>query len=230
MHVTRKLLALAATAAALAASPASAQFYFKAPALANGPVTGAEPGILGQAFPGATPEEVRAALVWNLRAGLNVAALQCDFEPTLLTVGNYNGMIKTHAAELKDSYDTLTRYFMRTAASPKAGQAALDQFGTRVYSGYSTTSAQYMFCQTASEIGRQVRFAAPGTLGEVARQRMRELRASLVIWGEQQFPSYYNVGIPNVPDYFAIEGCWKNDAYDAKLCEKTRKKMAKQKR
>ena len=31
-------------------------------------------------------------MVWNLRAALNVAALQCQFGPTLLTLPNYNAI------------------------------------------------------------------------------------------------------------------------------------------
>src|SRR3546814_10219941 len=45
-------------------------------------VEGNEPN-LGFALPGATQSEYRAALLWSMRAGLNVAALQCQFEPTL---------------------------------------------------------------------------------------------------------------------------------------------------
>jgi hypothetical protein len=59
-------------------------------------VTGEEPGMTGPALPDATAPELRAALVWNLRAALNVAALQCQFEPTLMTLGNYNAFLKDH--------------------------------------------------------------------------------------------------------------------------------------
>jgi hypothetical protein len=80
MDVLRKLVA-AAILAGVAASPASAQFFFKSHDMAGQPVTGAEPGILPP-MPGATPAELDAALVWSLRSALNVAALQCQFEPT----------------------------------------------------------------------------------------------------------------------------------------------------
>jgi hypothetical protein len=212
------LMASAAAAAAFAASPASAQFFFKSPDMSGAPVTGEEPGIVGPALPGATPDELRAAMVWNIRAALNVAALQCQFEPTLLTLGNYNGMLKTHQAELNKSYDTLTNYFKRTNSTPKAGQTALDQFGTRVYSGYSTVTAQLTFCQVAGDIGQQIRFAPVGTVGDVARYRLRELRNSLVLGGEQQFPAYYSVSIPAMPP-FGNDLCWKKGVYTPKRCE-----------
>ena len=134
------------------------------------------------------PAEVRAGLVWNLRAALNVAALQCDFAPMLLTVDHYNAMIKDHSAELKAAFDTLNAYFVRTAKTKAAGQTAFDRFGTRTYSAFATVAAQYGFCQTASKVGTEAIFAPRGHLGDVAVNYMREMRNSLVPYGEQQFP------------------------------------------
>ncbi|MDD1451225.1 hypothetical protein NHF48_009950 [Sphingomonas sp. H160509] len=135
---------------------------------------------------------MRAALVWHMRAALNVAALQCQFEPTLLTVPNYNSILADHGEELKGAFDTLTKYFVRVnkAAGPKAGQTALDQFGTRTYSSFATVAAQYGFCQTAGSIGRDAVFAPRGHFADVALARSRELRNSLIPWGEQRFPRY----------------------------------------
>ena len=160
MLVRRIALALGAAVVGLCgALPASAQFYLKSHDFSGVPVTGADSDV-GIALPDATDAEQRAALVWNMRAALNVAALQCQFEPTLLSVDNYNAMLLDHQAELKDSFDTLTKYFARTNATKKAGQNALDQFGTRTYSSFVTVGAQYGFCQTAGSIGRDAIFAA----------------------------------------------------------------------
>lgn len=200
--------ALLATALcfAIAAQPAQAQFFWSPPDFSTPPVTGAEPS-LGLNLPGATPEELNAGLVWNLRAALNVAALQCDFEPTLLTVSNYNAMIAHHNKELQVAFDTLGKYFQRTAGKGKPGQQALDQYGTRIYSGYSTVQAQRNFCQTAGSIGRDAIFANRGALIEVARKRMGELKKSLVLTGERYFGtpgSSYTAAIPPLNDE-----CWK---------------------
>ena len=159
------------------------------------PVRGDEPGI-GQPMPGATPEELQASLVWNMRAALNVAALQCQFEPTLLSVPNYNAILYNHKDELKKSFDILTKYFTRTAKSVKAGQIALDQFGTRTYSSFTTVHAQFGFCQTAGMIARDAVFTPRGFFYELAGDRMRELRNSLVPWGEQRFPRGYRARRP----------------------------------
>src|SRR3954464_1583294 len=109
----RPALFAATLFSAIAAQPAQAQFFWSPPDLSTPPVTGAEPS-LGLNLLGATPEELNAGLVWNLRAALTVAALQCDFEPTLLTVSNYNAMIAHHNKELQQAFDTLGQYFQRT--------------------------------------------------------------------------------------------------------------------
>ncbi|HYZ49214.1 MAG TPA: hypothetical protein VE567_10015 [Sphingomonas sp.] len=188
-------------------SAASAAFFWKAPDLRGEPVTGVEPGVLTDAFPGATPAELRAALLWNLRSGLNVAALQCQFEPTLLTQNQYNTLLDNHRDELAKAYQTLSNYFKRT--SGKAGQTKLDQYGTRTYSSFSTVLGQYTFCEAAGSIGRQAIFAPKGQLYRVAEERLRELRKSLALAGEQQFNFWIPPYTPLLPPF--DERCWKKN-------------------
>lgn len=221
MFVPRIVFILAAAAGLVSAAPASAQFFMKPVDLRGEPVTGAEPGIAGPALPDATPVELRAALLWNLRAALNVAALQCQFEPTLLTLGNYNAILRDHEVELKHAYVTLEKYFVRVSKNnKKAGQNELDRFGTRVYSGFSTVSAQLTFCAVAGRIGHDALFAKPGTLGELAQSRMRELRNSLTPWDEQRWHNGQyrpiTAQIPMPP--FTDEKCWKKEQYVVKKC------------
>ena len=185
-----------AACAALVSMPgaASAALFWKTPDLRGAPVTGAEPGVITGPLTGATPAELRAALLWNLRAGLNVAALQCQFEPTLLTRNQYNAMLDNHRAELGQAYQTLSNYFMRT--DKKAGQTKLDQYGTRTYSSFSTVLGQLTFCETSGAIGREAIFAPKGQLHRVAERRMTELRKSLALSGEQQFIGPYSRRLP----------------------------------
>lgn len=215
--VRKKVLAVAtATMLMLAASPASAQFFFKSHDLSGPPVTGSEPGILPP-MPGATSDELTAALVWQLRSALNVAALSCQFAPTLLTVSNYNAIIKDHDAEFDAAQKTLNAYFDRVNKSKAKGLAAFDKFNTRVSSDFSPVSAQYTFCQTAGAVGQAVLFAPRGGVVAIARARMRELRNSLVGWGEQYFP--WRVTL-NVPFYIPQmdDRCWKEDEWRANRC------------
>ncbi|MBS0285488.1 MAG: hypothetical protein JSS15_13815 [Proteobacteria bacterium] len=204
-----------AAGALVGATPAAAQFFMQAKDLSGTPVVGNESG-LGPELPGATLDEQKAAIIWNVRAALNVAALQCQFEPTLTAVSNYNAMLVDHKAELKHSWDTLGKYFARMNKTPKAAQNALDQFGTRTYSSFTTVSAQYNFCLTANAVGRDVVFAPRGSFGTVALNRIRELRNSLTPWGEQRFPRYIYTQSPPLPRLDPI--CWKNGDWQVKKC------------
>jgi hypothetical protein len=219
MTVLRSVIAFSVAAAALAASPASAQFFMKSHDFSGAPVRGDEAGI-GLDLPDATEAELTAGLVWNLRAALNIAALQCQFEPTLLTVPQYNDMMIDHASELKTTYATLTKYFARKNKAPRAAQNALDQFGTRIYGSFSTTAAQFGFCQVASSIGRDAIFMPRGSLHLLAKQRMRELRNSLVPWGEQRFPR--GIGFDRTVLLPRMDPkCWKKNEWNAKACGAT---------
>ncbi|MFT3967203.1 MAG: hypothetical protein QM690_15110 [Sphingobium sp.] len=201
----RRMPALLAGAAFLAAAPAQAQLFWQPPDVSTPPLTGAEPGF-GTALPGATPAELQAALVWHLRAALNVAALQCDFEPTLLSTSNYNSMINHHRAELAGSFKTLADYFKR-ANGTVAGQKLFDQYGTRVYSSYSAVQGQIDFCQVAGKVGREAIFAPRGSLYKVAQQRLGELRGALVAKGDTVYgnPAYgFTATLPPLDNK-----CWK---------------------
>lgn len=202
----RAALGLAAMGAALTAQPAAAQFFWSPPDFSTPPLTDAE-AATALGLPGATPAEIKAGLVWNLRAALNVAALQCQFEPTLLSISNYNATIAHHDAELDAAQATLLGYFQRTVGKGKPGQMASDQYGTRIYSGYSTVQAQRGFCQAAALVGRQSIFAQRGTLNEVARSGLGSIKKSLILAGEQFYGDpgrSYSLALPSFDPK-----CWK---------------------
>jgi hypothetical protein len=195
--------AVAALAAAVPAAPASAYLFWVQPTFTGGPVEGDEPGI-GQPLPKATPAELRAHMLWNMRAGLNVAALQCQFSPILMTVANYNDLLSKNAAELNAAYKALGDYFKRV--NGKGWQAALDRYTTRTYNGFSTMHAQLGFCETASAIGRDARKLGRGHLTELAMDRMREFRNSLVPTGDMiRAPRAVPLGIRLLP---MDKKCW----------------------
>jgi len=206
----------AATVLALSSVSASAQFYLKHKDLSGPAVTGTEADI-GQLLPGATTAEQRASVTWNMRAALNVAALQCQFEPTLLTVDNYNALLTDHKDELKSSYDTLTKYFTRVNnKNVRASQQALDQFGTRTYSGFATVNSQFNFCRVAGDIGRDALFLPRGQFTQLALERMRELRNSLTPWGDQAIVRTGQPSPATLPRFEKV--CWKGSDYNVKRC------------
>ncbi len=198
-------LALTGFCLSLAAQPATAQIFWQAPDFRGSPIIPGEVGI-GVPLPGATPEELRASLAWQLRAGLNVMALQCQFDRTLLTENTYNTVLTNHKAELEASFKTITAYFKRVNKSPKAGQDALDRYGTKTYLGFSTVRGQLGFCQTAANIAHSTIFAPRGSFTGIAIERLRELRSSLVLAGEQQFR--FAVPRINLPLPSFEDRCW----------------------
>lgn len=170
--------ALAAIAALAAAAPAAAQLFLSEPDFRRGPIESNDP-IVGLPIPGATSAEYRAHLLWNLRSGLNVAALQCQFSPYLRAVPNYNALLAHHSTELARAYTALSNYFRRVHGAT-AGPRRFDDYSTTTYNNFSTLQAQMGFCQTATNIAKEALTRPKGELHLVAASRMRELRNSLV--------------------------------------------------
>lgn len=192
------------------AVPASAQMFWKSPDFRGQPVQGTEAGVVIP-LPGATASEVNANLVWTLRAGLNVAALQCQFAPSLMTVANYNQMLSHHGKELNTDYKTLQAYFRRKARSENEANGNFDRYTTSTYNSFSTLNGQRGFCQTAGSVGEQALMTPKGKLVATARERLRELRNSLApnedgINVRQQY-AFADTAVPGyAPDCFDKKG------------------------
>ena len=200
----RRVRATAAAAAllALAPAPAAAQLFFYAPELRTGPIEASDP-IVGEPLPGATPAEQRANLLWNLRAAMNVAALQCQ-STYMRGAPNYNGFIAHHAVELAAAYQALGKYFLRTNG-PK-GTSMFDQYSTRTYNSFSTTSVR-SFCQVATNTLKSGLRVPKGDLVPFAIAHMREVRNSLAPAFDK--PLTYNpylVQLPPLPNL--TDACW----------------------
>ena len=173
--------AVAALAAAAAGTPAPAQLFINDPDFRRGPIESNDP-LIGLPIPGATPAEYRAQMLWNLRSGLNVAALQCQFSPYLRAVSNYNALLAHHSRELATAYTTLSGYFTRLHGA-REGPRRFDDYSTTTYNNFSTLQAQMGFCQTATNIAKEALTRPKGELHVIASSRMRELRNSLVAAG-----------------------------------------------
>lgn len=124
-----------------------------------------------------TAAEREANAIWSVRAGLNVAALQCQFSQYLRTAQHYNAFLKHHADELNNAQVALAGHFKRVAGAK--GAANFDQFNTRLYNSYSTLDAQYQFCDAAGRVGREVLAIPKGKLGQLAVQLYPEMRIAL---------------------------------------------------
>jgi len=128
-------------------------------------------------LPNLTPTEARADKVWALRAGLNVAALQCQFSPFLATVPTYNALLRQHSDEMSSAFKTMTGYFVRTKG--KTGQRAFDSYATRTNQSWASFDGQISFCDTAAKVGRKALSVPKGQLGEFADAELAALRLSV---------------------------------------------------
>lgn len=203
----RRFYRVLATIAVGAAAPhaAQAQLYLAQPDFRPGPIEGSDP-LVGIPIPGATAAEYRATLLWNLRAGLNVAALQCQFSPYLRAVPNYNGILAHHSVELAAAYTVLGNYFKRVHGA--RGQKLFDDFSTATYNNFSTLQAQYGFCQTAAGISKEALATPKGELYPLAQRRLRELRNSLIPVTDRTMMGYnpFTIRLAPLPPYRA--DCW----------------------
>jgi hypothetical protein len=189
----------------LTTAPAAAQIYWQAPDFSGPPLTMLEPGLVTP-LPGATPTEEQAALIWNMRSGLNLAALQCGFEPLLRTEQNYNAMLTNHRDELAAAYGAIANYFKRTNKTAAASQKALDTYGTRAISSFSTVRGQLGFCHAAGRVGYTAMSAPRGSLLTVAMERLRELYNAQKYQPEQQFRTYVRPNEMRLPRF--ENECW----------------------
>jgi hypothetical protein len=195
------------------AAPAPAQIFLYDPPFQTGPIVASDP-LVGLAIPDANQNELRAHLLWNLRSGLNVAALQCQFSPFLRTVDNYNGLLAHHSAELASAYQTLEGYFRRVHG--RNGPRRFDDYSTQTYNNFSTLQAQFGFCQTAARIGRDALAARKGELHLIAAQRMRELRSSL----QPAYDSFYFTRAPVRLTPINLFDCSMLDGRERRNCER----------
>jgi len=124
-----------------------------------------------------TPKEAEANAIWNIRAALNIAALQCQFLPFLATVRTYNDILRQHSEELNQARLTLLDHFKRYDGAKY--QNTFDQYTTRTYNSFSTIDAQLPFCEMAGNVGREVLSLGKGGLGKAALRLNPLMRTSL---------------------------------------------------
>jgi hypothetical protein len=200
------LVAAALVAAGSAPDAVSAQLYLTKPDLKAGPIEPNDP-LVGLPLPGATPADYRANLLWNFRAGLNVAALQCQFSSFLRAAPNYNAFLAHHSEELANAYATLGAYF-KHRDGPVRGPKAFDEYSTQTYNNFSTLQAEYGFCQAAADILKAALATPKGQLFALATQRMRELRNSLIPASDPSSAPNNPYAITLAPIPSMADQCW----------------------
>lgn len=115
------------------------------------PPRGAAPNLT---IPVATPDGGYATLnrglttdaaLWHLRAGLNVAVLQCN-TGNPAGVDSYNRMLKAHAARFTAAFKALETQYRRGGGD---WQDRFDDAMTRVYNYFAQPPVRDQFCATA---------------------------------------------------------------------------------
>lgn len=99
--------------------------------------------------------------IWDMRAALNVAALQCQSDMMLALPDRYNTFLRLHEQELKRVYTSLV--------SKRGGQAKFDRINTQTYNRFATIKQKVAFCNKAADISIEAMNAAPDQLQTVAR-------------------------------------------------------------
>ncbi|WP_338466260.1 hypothetical protein RXV95_11895 [Novosphingobium sp. ZN18A2] len=111
-----------------------------------------------------------APAVWELRSGLNVAALTCRGRSRASVAPAYRRMLARHRALLSAAYqEEVHRY----------GARAFDHQQTRVYNRYSNQRSPERFCRTAASVAQEAGGMPSSRLSPAARGLVAQLQRSL---------------------------------------------------
>jgi len=108
--------------------------------------------------------------VWQLRSGLNVAALSCRGRGRAPVAGEYGKMLSRHRTLLAAAYKEEER---------RLGRAGFDRQQTRAYNRFANQRSPEKFCQTASELARSANRMDSADLAPAARGMVAELESRL---------------------------------------------------
>lgn len=132
------------------------------------PNVASRPASVAPAFEPARGET--SEIVWNLRAGLNVAALSCRGRDRRPVASDYARLLTHHR-------DLLAAAYRQEQA--RQGTAAFDRQQTRLYNGFANQASPTYFCQAAESIAQRANSLQSAALVTAAPRLLGELRASL---------------------------------------------------
>lgn len=135
-----------------------------------------------------------AQTTWNLRAALNVAALNCQDAQYANLLPNYSAFLTNFSRPLKAANDTITREF-RDRFGGRSYRAEQDSYMTRVYNFYALPPAQRNFCQAALDVSAESLAVAAADLESFSARSLPKLNFAF----EDFFRSYeqYQVDLAN---------------------------------
>ena len=139
--------------------------------------------------------------LWNVRSGLNVAALNCRSSTHLTLASNYSAFLQKHRRQLSRTNRTLASQYREEQG--RSYRDAQDAYMTRVYNYFALPPALPAFCDVAHEIGQEIVDVPAGELHvftETALPRMEavyeeffsayeQYRVDLAAWEAQYGPN-----------------------------------------
>lgn len=120
---------------------------------------------------GITPEQK----LWNVRSGLNVAALNCLQPEHATLVDNYRAFLKRHSRELARTNRELAAQYRKEHG--RGFRAAQDAYMTKVYNYFALPPVLPQFCDVAHQVSHEVVQVEPGELESFSETALARLEA-----------------------------------------------------
>lgn len=89
---------------------------------------------------------------WQLKIGLNVAAIGCRGPEETSLVSAYNQIIKSHGKAIRSTEKTVISELGKETRT--SGVAARDRLSTQLFNYFAQPPAQIEFCRTANEVAQ----------------------------------------------------------------------------
>lgn len=118
---------------------------------------------------------------WQLRIGLNVAAIGCRGLEEATIVSAYNDIVKKHANTIRSTENSVIKELGR--ATKTNGTAARDRLSTQLFNYFAQPPAQAAFCQKANELAQIVATTPSSALIDNAATQLAQI--------DQPFVDFY---------------------------------------
>jgi hypothetical protein len=134
------------------------------------PVAPAAPPPREEAILDGPGEAATAEMIWSLRGGLNVAALQCGNRSL---ADSYNEILRKHRSILNEAYAAEQARYGRLHG--RAGVARHDADMTRLYNRFANLPNRARYCGDAARLAAELLSLPSDRLPAVARRALARL-------------------------------------------------------
>jgi hypothetical protein len=140
------------------------------PTLAVTPVAPTAPPVREEAILDGANDAATAEMIWALRGGLNVAALQCG---NRALSNNYNQILRHHRSILNEAYAAEQARYSKLHG--RAGVARHDVEMTRLYNRFANLPNRARYCGDAARLSAELLDLPSERLPAVARRALLRL-------------------------------------------------------